>query len=220
MKKENYFMPKTDPLFENLMKRHKPLFEKCKANNLKKLSLSVAPEVIEKKQTVMINEILLMAEHNREWIELILFTIYFKIQQIKDSKLYYGVEDYVTNKEIGIWLRKLGESLPFTLFFLGEWEARFATIAGDIIINKKPELITEEGRGMFNISKEDQNQINKRLGQACTLFMHYCHGTGFDPKQAIEAMLAEFNAVFDYAKVEEVFKKELKKGMKPRVKQV
>ena len=33
-------------------------------------------------------------------------------------------------------MKKLGESLPFTLFFLREWEARFATIAGDIMINK------------------------------------------------------------------------------------
>jgi len=220
MTKENYLIPKTDPEFENLMKKCKPLFEKCKAHDLKKLSITVAPDVIETQQTWMLNEIILMAEHNREWIELFLFTINFKIQQIKDSKLYYGVEDYLTIEKIALWMKKLGESLPFTLFFLREWEARFATIAGDIMINKTPEIVKEDGRGMFNISKEEQNQINKRLGEACTLFMHYCHGTGFDPQQAIEAMLAEFNAAFDYSKVEEVFNKQLKEGNIPRAKQV
>ena len=111
-----------------------------------------------------------------------------------------------------MWLRKLGESLPFTLFFIREWEARFATLTGDIMINKTPELITEDGRGMIKTSKEEHSLINQRLGQACTLFMHYCRGTGFDPKQAIEAMLAEFNAAYDYSKVEKAFNEELKEG--------
>lgn len=216
MKKENYYIPKTNPEYENLIKRYTPIFDKYKAANMKKLSLEVAPNVIESKQTMMLNEIILISEHNKEWIELILFTFNFKIQQIKDSELYYGIEDYLTNEKLAVWFRKLGESIPFTLFFLSEWEARFATMAGDFIINKTPELITEDGRAMIETSKEEQNLINQRLGQACTLFMHYCYGTGFDPKQAIEAVLAEFNIHYDYSKVEEVFNEELEKGRLPR----
>lgn len=216
MKKENYYIPKTNPEYEGLMKRYTPLFEKCKDINLKKLNLVTNPDVIEFKQTDKLNEIVLIAEHNREWIELILFTIDFKIQQIKDSELYYGIEDYVTNEKISTWLRKLGETIPFTLFFLRDWEARYATMAGDFIFKKTPKLITEDGRALIETSKEEQSLINQRLGQACTLFMHYCHGTGFDPKQAIEAVLAEFNAPYDYSKVEEVFNDELKKGRLPR----
>ncbi len=214
--KINYLIPKTHSEFEGLMQIYEPLLNNLTTNNLKGLSLKVEPRVIEGGQTRGINEIMLMAEHKKEWLEAILFGISLRIEQFKESELYYSLEDFLTNEKIALWLRKLGETIPFTCFFLDEWEARFGAIAGDIIINIKPDLRTEN-KARITTSVEDTKLIQQRIGQACTLFMHYCYGTGFDPKQAIEAILAEFQTDFDYAKVEAVFKEELEKNFVYRV---
>lgn len=214
--KENYLIPKTHPQFEGLMQIYEPMFNNITANN-KGLSLKIEPDVIEAGQTMMFNEIILMAEHKKEWLEAILFAINLQIEQFKGGELYYSVEHFLTNEKIALWLRRLGETIPFTCFFLEDWEARFGTIAGDIIVNTKPDFVTEFDKARITTSVEDTKRIQQRIGRACTLFMHYCYGTGFDPKQAIEAILAEFQTPFDYLKVEQVFKEELEKKFVYRV---
>jgi hypothetical protein len=217
-KKINYFIPPTHPSFEDWMRVYKPVFEIYTANRTKTINYKVDPAVIESVQTLRMNEVIMMAEHKKEWIESIIFGINFEIKQISGSDLYYGIEDFLTNAKIARWLRRLGETFPITCFFLSQWEGRLGSIAGDIFIKKEPDIVNESGNGGFMTTAEEEKEIQERVWQASKLFMHYCYGTGYEPKQAIEAVLAEFNAVFEYEKVAEVFKKEIKNGFYYRVK--
>ena len=69
--------------------------------------------------------------------------------------------------------------------------------------------MNEWGKARVEFSADEKKLVEQRVGQACSIFMHYCYGTGIDAKPSIEAVLTEFKTWFDYEKVEEVFKDEL-----------
>lgn len=216
---KKYFYPKSSERFKEAEQRHIPMFKTLSENKDKSLDIIVDPDIIEGKVTMMLNEIILIAEHNKERIECLLFSIKFWFSRIKGSELYFQEGEWQSDKEIQRWLRKNGESLPFTLFFLSDWEARFFSVIGDLIADKKVSIgKRDEMHVIFSVEHDGQNIIDQRTGQACQLFMHYCNETGFEPKQAIEAVLAEFQTCFGYDKVKEQFDKDIKDGVEFLVK--
>lgn len=215
--KKNYFLPKSYKGFKKVEETYIPLYDWLKQNKAMKLLIDINPDIIEERHTLMLNEIILLAEYNKEWIDQLLFSVEFKFRKIKDSELYYQHGEWQSDKEIQRWLRRNGESLPFTCFFLTDWEARFYSIIGDFIADGEASIRKiDELHVNFSIEKDGKNLIDNRVGLACQLFMYFCHETDFDPKQAIEAILAEFRTWYGYDKVKEQFEMDMKKGVKYR----
>ena len=218
MQKTNYLIPEEHTEFQNLMESYGNIFKMIESEPEKKIVISIPPAVIENQNNTMWGEMLGIAEHNVKWIELMLFGAEFRFVKIADSELLYVEGEWQADKNIQMWLHRLGDGIPFSFFFLSQWEARLFSILGDMI--KEPDEVRiqeDETRAKFSFNREEQKIIDSRIGIGCQLFMHFCNGTGFDPKQAIEAILAEFNAGFEYDEVLEQFEKDIKDGAQFRI---
>jgi hypothetical protein len=218
MQKTNYLIPEEHPEFPNLMVRYGNIFKSIESEPDKKIVIKIPPSVVDSLDNSMWGEMLGVAEHNTKWIELLLFGVGFSFIKIADSGLLYVEGEWQSDKNIQSWLRRLGEGIPFSSFFLSQYEARLLSVIGDLI--KQPHEVRIQGdetKVKFSFNSEEQKIIDSRIGIGCQLFMHYCNGTGFDPKQAVEAILAEFNVWYDYTLVLGQFEKDIKDGAQFRI---
>jgi len=218
MEKRNYLIPKEHKKFPELMKRYKGVFETMEEAKGKNLVIRIPPELADSKENMMWGEMIGVAEHNRKWIELLLFGVEFMFIKIKDSDLAYSEGEWQSDKKIQKWLSCLSDGIPFSFFFLSKWEARLLTVVGDMV-SKGDDIITprDENRVNFSFNREEQKIIDSRVGVGCQVFMHYCNGTGFDPKQAVEAVLAEFKVPFEYDRVLKEYEKDVELKTKYRI---
>jgi len=218
MQKTNDLIPKEHPEFPNLMVRYGNIFKTIESEPDKKIVIKIPHSVVDSRDNSMWGEMLGVAEHNTKWIELLLFGVEFSFEKIAGGELLYVEGEWQSDKKIQSWLHRIGEGIPFSFFFLRQYEARLLSIIGDLI--KEPDEVRIQGdetKVKFSFNREEQKIIDSRIGIGCQLFMHYCNGTGFDPKQAVEAILAEFNVWYEYAQVLEQFEKDIKDGAQFRI---
>src|SRR5438105_220987 len=76
---KNYFLPETDKNFEVIKQLYSEFLNQCLDIKLKNLGIQVGYDLVEAGDTGMLNEIILVAEHNRDWFESLLFAIDFDI---------------------------------------------------------------------------------------------------------------------------------------------
>lgn len=218
MDKTNYLIPKQHPDFASLMEKYQIFFKAIEDTGGKKIAINIPADVVEAKSNSMWGEMIALAEHSSKWIQLLMFGIELRFYKDQSEKISYKNGEWQADTNIQRWLRNLGEALPFSFFFLNQWEARLYTVIGDLI--KEPdrmEKIVDEDYATFQFDKEQQNTIDYRVGIGCQLFMHYCNGTGYDPKPVIEAILAEFQIPFEYDVILKQFEKDIRENAQYRV---
>ncbi|MBL7129356.1 MAG: hypothetical protein ISS16_10280 [Ignavibacteria bacterium] len=218
MQKTNFLIPKEHKKFPALMQKYKGVFETVESAKGKNLVIRIPPEVADSKDNTMWGELIGVAEHNRKWIELLLFGVEFSFIKIADSELTYAEGEWQSDRKIQKWLHRIGDGIPFSFFFLHKWEARLLTVTGDMV-SKGDDIITprDENHVKFSFNREEQKIIDSRVGVGCQVFMHYCNGTGFDPKQAVEAVLAEFKVPYEYDMVLKEFEKDVETKTQYRI---
>ncbi len=218
MEKTNYLIPKNHPDLEGLMKKYKNFFQAIEDTSGKKIVLDIQPAIIKIKSNSMWGEIISVAEHSAKWIQLLMFAIEFNFYKDESATTIYKNGEWQAEKEISLWLRRLGEGIPFSFLFLKQWDARLHTIIGDMINQpSKIEKIVAEDYATYEFNKEQQNIIDSRIGIGCQLFMHYCSGTDYDPKPVIEAILAEFQIPYGYDVILKEFQKDIRENAQYRV---
>jgi hypothetical protein len=209
MTEKQYFIPSGSPY----IKQYEKVLDHVAQEN-RGLTLNVNPDIVHEGNTDLAAILMAVAQHKAEWINGLMFGINFNFIKLQDTNSYFSVLEWANMPEYRAWLSKMGSSLPMAMFFLKDWEARFYSITGNLVNEKKTELLTdEEGQAGIAFSPEQFEIIHQRVGEGCQLFIDYCYGTGFDARPAIETILHEFQVKFDYEKVEEVFLKNLSEGV-------
>ena len=74
---------------------------------------------------------------------------------------------------------------------------------------KKTSLVSFEG--------EELKIICERLFTACWMFHMYCHGSSYNPRTFIEALISEYGLPIEYDEVRKKYKEDVKAGIKLRV---
>lgn len=216
--KEHYLISKDDPIFKEIERKFSATLEHLVQKPKKSFAFTVAAEVVSSNQTDLMNEIVLLAQHKKVWIDRILFGIRLKFKKSPENEELYEYGEWQMEKDIQLWIRKIGEGISVSCFFLREWEARFLSIAGDILADDRMKIVTRrDDRMQLETSLEDQRVIIDRLTESSKMFLHYCHPSGFDPKQAIEAVLAEFEVPpsLEFKIIKMLYDEEVRRGIFP-----
>ncbi len=215
MQKTNYLIPKEHQHYKAIEEAFSPMLELLVQQPKKNFSLTVPANVVSSKETAFINEIVMLAQHKKEWVHRMLFGIKLKFQKSPDSEEIYEDGEWQIEKDIQLWIRKVGEGIPVSCFFLQEWEARYLCITGDIFADDRMKILDyrDDGRLQLETTVEDQRVIIDRIADASKMFLFYCHPSGFDPKQAIEAILAEFKIPLEFEMIKEMYDEEVRNGI-------
>lgn len=219
MKKESkskrvYFVPTTSLLiaqYQNVAQ----LFED---KNFKQLTVTVNPEQVSDMDTEMVHEMILALQHYPHILEKLVFALDFEFPQIPDSELYFQEADWKNDKANQRWFASIGESL-LALFFMRDQDVRLYTLAGDLVADGKCSFKHQEGEKYAFIGFKDEalETLCLRLHSTCYMFHLYCHGSGFNPQPAIEAVLAEFNLPISYKDIRNRYLKSVRTGIYVRI---
>jgi len=208
-----YVVPASEPFLRNFDE----LFVRFAEGETDTLVLSVEKEMVENGEVAHLQELIMALQHQPHLIEKMIFSLNIKFTEIKDSELYLPEMYWKGDIEYYKWFRKLGSS-PLMMFFLQDEDARFYTLAGDLLAENK--LMVEPGdsnrKGMVSIADEALQEIMKRLFYSCWWMLVYCHGSGFDPRPYIEGLLADLDLPLTYEQVYEAYMIDAKKGFNIR----
>lgn len=169
--------------------------------------ISVTMEVVRNGEVGLIQKLIMQLQHFPKMIEKWIFAI--KTKFLNQDSIPMQDSDWKGVDVPMSWFRKMS-TLPCTIFFLEDHDARGYAIMGDLLAVKKLKV---EGTRKIAIEGENLELICNRLFEACWFFHLYCHNTGFDPQPAIEALLAEFDLPVTYEQVKEEYESSVKKGI-------
>ncbi|MHB8260500.1 MAG: hypothetical protein ACYDCN_03550 [Bacteroidia bacterium] len=210
-----YLVNKTSPLIE----RYKDLAAMFENNKtFKTLVLDINPDVVSSLDNGLITELMVALQHYPHILEQLVFSFEFKFAQIADSELYFQESDWKTDKAYYRWFNKLSDS-PAAIFFIHDQDARLYTLAGDLLADGKCTAQRNEGekRSTIGFGAKEIELLCGRLFESCWFFHLYCHGSGFDPKPVIEAILAEFDLPISYQDIRKQYLKDVINGIEFRV---
>jgi hypothetical protein len=176
------------------------------------LIIDFPPDVIDKQDPGQVNELVLVMQHYPELIEKYLFGFKLKFPEVADSELYLGEEVWGSEPKYLRWFQKLSVC-PVALFFIHDEAMRNYFLLGDLFADNKVTVeMKPSGKAMLALEGEALQTVCERLFKACWLFHIYCHGTGFDPKDAIESVLADLDTPITYEMVEKEYQNHIEKG--------
>ncbi|MBI5216284.1 MAG: hypothetical protein HY960_11075 [Ignavibacteriae bacterium] len=210
----NYIFPSTHPRFQEYLTRFRPAFDVITQQKNSVVELRITPEVIISLDNSKWSSLIALSQHKREWLEALMLNCQFTFHKDAELTQPYKEGEWQRNPDIQSWLRNLGMTVPFSMYFLRTPEQRFISVVGAMLSSDKT-IITEtdqENVAQFQFTPEQLRQLDRRVGEGSVLFLHFCNGTGVNPKPAIEALLAEFQVPFNYDIVYEQFQKDLKVG--------
>jgi hypothetical protein len=214
---ERLFLVKPgDPVIE----KYRETFENTAEKPDNNLVLTVGPDVVRDLDLGMMHELLLALQHYPGVIEQLVFGIDFNFLMMEDLDIKLNEMEWKTQPAYYRWFNKMGES-PAAIFFIKDSDARFYSLAGDMMADGKIKSRKEPGNNKYISLIPDEGQLKiifDRFYHGCWFFLMYCHGSGFDPKIYIEALIAEYDMPFSYKDVKEKYKEDVEKGIEFRVK--
>jgi hypothetical protein len=210
----NYLFPRKHPRFQEYYEGYTPALEVIRKEPNKPVVITITPEVIISLDNSKWGAFLALSQHKKEWLEALLFNCHFEFYKDAERTESYKEGEWQRNPDIQSWLRNLGMTVPFSMYFLRQWEQRFMSVVGTMLSSDKTTIseTDRENIAQFTFTPEHQRQIDKRVGEGSQMFLHFCEGTGINPKPAVEAVLAEFQVPFTYELVYEQFRNDLKVG--------
>jgi hypothetical protein len=216
-----YLIPSDSPL----LKEHEAIIAALKGpeNKHKSLSLNVEPEVIETGQTQMFTELIAVLQYYPEVLDNLVFGMRFNFMKSTETEDNLDPTDWKQDPRYASWFRTAQERFPLVVFFLEDRDARFYSLAGDLLNEEETEVEHSEDDSEADISftSDQMNRLFNRLFQACVLFMHYCAVAGVEPEPAVEALIAEIDqpdvAPFDYEDLKRQFSEDEARGFQFRL---
>ena len=179
----------------------------------KQLDLSVPPEVVEMMDVSGPRDIILALQHHPEYIEKMLFSMHFDFQLQEGSDLFFPETDWRMKPKYIKWFFAMS-ALEVMPFFMKDKEIRLYMLAGDYLAQGTSSIVKEttaDDTSRYKIRGACMIQLTRRLFDSCKMFLFYCHGTGFNPKDAILAMLSDYSLPVHYADVYKQYQKDIKK---------
>jgi hypothetical protein len=176
------------------------------------LRIDFPPQLIDDMNASQVNELVLVIQHHPHLIEKYLFGFELYFPEVADSELYLGEEVWGSEPKYLQWFQKISEC-PVALFFIHDTNMRNFFLMGDLIAHGKVQVnVNPDGKGRLEMYGDEMQIVCGRLFNACWLFHIYCHGTGFNPKDAIESVLADLDTPVTYDMVREEYESHIKKG--------
>jgi len=159
-----YVVPASEPF----IRKFDELFTGFAQGEKHTLVLSVNKEMVDRGEVAYLHQIIMALQHQPHLIEKMIFSLDIKFTEIKDSDLYLPETYWKADVEYYKWFRKLAAS-PVMMFFLQDEDARFYTLAGDLLADNKLELQVgdRKGKEMMGISGEALEEIMIRLFNSC-----------------------------------------------------
>ncbi len=203
-----YLLDPNSPLID----AHRPSIEVTVTSPVRKLAFSVAPEVIELRDITGPQEIILALQHFPQHIEKMLGTLHFDFEMKEGSELFIPEADWKKKPRYLRWFRAMS-TLEVMPFFVQDKDVRLYMLAGDYLAGGRMHVTKREtggGRFKYELKGRTIPEFCKRLFNFCNQFMMYCHGTGFDPKEPIIEMLADYTLPVHYIDVLKQYQKDMK----------
>ena len=205
-----YLVPANEPF----LKSYDSLFTRFAEPEMHTLNLDVYTKLVEAGDVGGVQQLIIALQHQPHLIEKMIFALNLKFTEIEDSQLYIPAQIWKADPSYLYWFRKLANS-PVMLFFLNDEDARFYTLAGDIL--SENQLETKEGdlKGtqLVALEGENLNMVMERLFASCWWMLIYCHGSGFNPEPYIRGLLADLDLPLTYEEVYEAYEKDIEKGL-------
>jgi len=205
-----YLVPANEPF----LKKYDPLFLRFAEPEMHTLNLDVFTKLVEAGDVAGMQQIIIALQHQPHLIEKMIFALNLKFTEIEDSKLYVPAEIWKVDPLYLQWFRRLADS-PVMMFFLHDEDARFYTLAGDILAENQ--LETKEGdlngTQMVALEGEHLEMVMERLFNSCWWMLIYCHGSGFNPEPYIQGLLADLDLPLTFDEVYEAYQKDIEKGL-------
>ena len=205
-----YLVPANEPF----LREYDTLFTRFAEADLHTLVLDVHSQSVNDGEVAALQQIILALQHHPELIEKMIFALDLKFTEIEGSSMYFPEQVWKTDTEYYRWFHKLADS-PFMMFFLNDEDARFYTLAGDLLADNQLEIKPADryGRNMVGIDGDQLIQVVNRLFNSCWWMLIYCHGSGFNPEPYIQSVLADLDLPVTYEQVYESYQEEIKKSL-------
>jgi hypothetical protein len=199
------------PPHDSSVKQYDDLLTSFELENKDTLILEMPEDLVEKGSVSAITDLLKALQHKPHMIEKMLFSFKINFTE-KGTGLIFPESYWKSDVKYYKWFHKLAQA-PLAMFFLEDDDCRFFTLAGDLLAAGKLELHDDgERKQLVVFAGEPLRTVMKRLFDACWWMLIYCHGSGFNPKAYIEAMLADIDFPLTYEEVHEAFIKDLENG--------
>ena len=157
------------------------------------LNLTINPETVDTLDVARIQQLSFAIQHQHALIEKFVFAINFNFRQVSGGELYYQELDWKSELKYYNWFFRMS-SQPHLLFFIEDHDARFYFLMGDWLAAGKVNVQHTGGKvPAVNLNAEQVQEMANRVYNCCRMFNLFCHGTGFNPKPYIEAVIAEYN---------------------------
>ena len=202
-----YLIPAGDKKIEDF----KISYSLLASNDNHTLNMAISQDLIADNNIGTITDLILCFQHYPKLIQKMIFAIDFKFENEYGNEIaaedWKGVNEYVQ-------YISLLQTLPFSIFFFQDQDVRAYIFLGDMLLNGRAKPLPD---GTINFDAETMNELCNRMFHFCWSFMMYCYNTGFDPKDYVSAILADFDLPVTYEHVKEKFDADIKTGVQIRV---
>lgn len=205
-----YLVPANEPFLRSF----DALFTRLAEPEMHTLIMEVHTKLVDAGDVAGLQQVIMALQHQPHLIEKMIFALDLQFTEVEGSQLFIPAEAWKGDATYMHWFRKLADS-PVMLFFLHDEDARFYTLAGDILAENQLEVKEGDLKGtqMVALEGEHLNQVIQRLFNSCWWMLIYCHGSGFDPEPYIQGLLADFGLPLTYEEVYEAYQKDIEKGL-------
>ncbi|MEO6221501.1 MAG: hypothetical protein ABIO81_13795 [Ginsengibacter sp.] len=212
-----YLAPATEPFISE----YDEMFLRFAENDKHTLVLQIHTDMVYKGEVGMVQQIIMALQYQPHLIEKMLFCLDLKFTNIEDSGLFIPPSYWKTDVAYYRWFHKLASS-PLILFFINDEDARFYTLAGDMLADNvlDAEPGDRTGKKMVCLEGEELIEVVNRLFDSCWMMLMYCHGSGFNPEPYIQVVLADLGLPLTYEEVYDKYCDDIEKGLNFRVKKV
>lgn len=209
--RERLFMVKPD---DPIIKKYKQTFDNVMTHPGDDLVLIVEPDVVRDLEVGMIHELLIALQHYPRVIDQLVFSIDFNFRMMEGLDIKLGEMEWKTQPAYYRWFHEIGKS-PIAIFFIKDNDARLYTLAGDMMADGKIKAKNESGEKYSTLIFNDHQikVFTDRLFHNCWFFLMYCHGSGFDPRIYIDALIAEYDMPFSFEEVKKKYDEDISKGI-------
>ena len=213
-----YIIPKDAPEIDT----YRGTFKYLDENKCQGLTLCVHQDMVKNGQVAMLQEMIPAMQHYPQIIEQMILGFELKFTEIEGSEIFFPDTYWKREAQYYRWFHKMF-NMPLVLFYLHDEDARFYCLAGDMLADKAVTVtggLDRGGRSTVGFTMAQVNILAARLHNACWMMLVYCHASGFDPKNYIEAMIANFDLhkKLSYETVYKAYKKDIEEGLKLMIK--